>query len=129
MSKTTKDLMGVKLNNFKHLICINITNDENENFVKFMEFDVDKIITFYLDNIRPNLMFGPNTLINSFLYQLDIIGGNPVLIAKIEQYFSFFEESIRQLEMDYNDETLDEIMLGLPAEVVEAEMTGVRNSL
>lgn len=100
MSKSIKDLMNEKLSNLKHLICMNIVNEENENFKKLMEYEADEIITFYNDNIRPYLNFGKQTIIRSFLDHLEIDKENENLNSKLEQYFNFFEDCIKELEKE-----------------------------
>jgi len=87
-------LMAEKLSNFKHLICVHVVNEDNENFQKLMEYDVDQIITFYEDNVRPYLSFGHQTIIRSFLSHLEITKDDETLNAKLEQYFKFFQECV-----------------------------------
>ena len=106
MAKTIKELLAEKLSNFKHLICVHVVNEENENFEKLMNFDVDKIIAFYIENVRPYLSFGHQTIIRSFLSHLEIAKEDEELIAKLEQYFKFFEDAISQLEKHENDEII-----------------------
>jgi hypothetical protein len=99
-----KDLLKGKLDNFKFLIASKIKNEENEHFVKLMEYDVDKIIYFYQDNIKPYYnTFGMNTIIRSFLSYLELDKEDEELVGKIQKYFEFFTEVITELEKETDD--------------------------
>jgi len=96
--KTMKQLIEEKLSNFKYLIASKIVYDDNENFVKLMEYDADKIIEFYLENVQPYLSFGHGTIIRSFLSHLEIPTDDEELNVKLEKYFEFFKDAVKQLQ-------------------------------
>ena len=102
-----KDLLTTKLDNFKFLIASKITNEDNEHFMKLMEYDVDQIIYFYHENIKPYMTFGMNTIIRSFLGYLEMDKEDEELTGKIKKYFEFFTEVINELEKE-NDDDLNE---------------------
>jgi len=103
-----KDLLQTKLDNFKFLIASKITNEENEHFIKLMEYDVDKIIYFYHENIKPYYAtFGINTIIRSFLGYLEMDKDDEELTEKIKKYFEFFTEVINELEKEIEDKSDD----------------------
>jgi len=105
MSKTIKELISEKLNNFQYLISVHIVNEENENYKKLVTYDADKIITFFVENVKPYLSFGADVIIRSFLTHLEIpVQGNEELIEKIKKYFEFFQEMLVQLEKAEIDE-------------------------
>jgi len=104
MSKTIKEVMAEKLSNFKHLICVHVTNEDNENFQKLMGYDVDELITFYEENVRPYLTFGHGTIIRSFLSHLEITKEDEALNAKLEQYFKFFQDCVDELKKTEDDD-------------------------
>ena len=94
-----KELIEQKLSSFKFLIASKITNEENKYFCDLMEYDVDKIICFYNDSIKPYYQtFGMETIIRSFLTYLELDKEDDELINKIKKYFEFFTEVIQQLE-------------------------------
>lgn len=103
MSKTIREVMSEKLQNFKHLICVHCTNEDNENFKKLMEYDVDQIIYFYEENVSPYISFGHQTIIRSFLSHINITKDDETLNAKLEQYFKFFQECIDELKKETDD--------------------------
>jgi len=101
--KTLKELMAEKLSNFKYLIASKATNEDNENFQKLMEYDVDKIVEFYLENVQPYLSFGHGTIIRSFLSHLEIPTDDDV---KLEKYFEFFKDAVKQLQKEDADDLI-----------------------
>ena len=90
-----KELLIQKFENFQFLIASNIVNEQNEHFIKLMDYKIDDVLFFYESNLKPYYgLFSMDTIVNSFCSYLELPTDQEELNNKIKKYFECFIEII-----------------------------------